>query len=409
MQAALRKGLVPSDLFCRLTKSKPVALAVSGGSDSMALLRLFAAWPDRPAATVLTVDHGLRPESADEAGQVAMWCKSAGLSHVTLRWEGAKPATGLQAKARNARYNLMAGWCREHDVSCLLTAHTMDDQAETVLMRLARTTSFDSLAGIPALGAWQGLEVIRPFLKLRREELRHHLRDLGQDWIDDPSNADRRFERVRIRQALPVLEGLGITTEGLSHLAEAAREVSDGLRGATEDWVKHHVEVFETGYCEVPLEAFIDQTETLKTRILGWLIARLGAGTMPEPGELELLAAWVDVGGSRRTLGGALIGRRKDHLIIGREPGRIAKQVFTISESGLGVWDHRFEVRAAPGSRVTALCDTEGAKTLPRAKSLPAFVQQALPAITLPGGALCVPHLAVGSGATAMFQARFPG
>ena len=338
-----------------------------------------------------------------------MWSKAASLTHATLCWEGVKPATGLQAKARNARYDLMAGWCREHGVSCLLTAHTMDDQAETVLMRLARTTSFDSLAGIPAIGQWQGLGVIRPLLKLRREGLRHYLRELGQDWIDDPSNADRRFERVRVRQALPVLEGLGITTEGLSNLAAAAREVTDGLWGATEDWVKHHVQVFETGYCQVPLEPFIDQTEALKTRILGWLIARLGAGTIPEPGELELLAAWVDVGGSRRTLGGALIGRRKDHLIIGREPGRIAEEALTLPESGLGLWDHRFEVRAAPGSRVTALCDTKGAQTLPRAKSLPAFVQQALPAITLPDGALCVPHLEVGSGATAMFQARFPG
>ncbi len=371
----------------------------------MAMLRLFAAWPERPEATILTVDHGLRAESADEARQMSKWSKAASLPHVTLRWEGTKPTTGLQAKARHARYELMAEWCREQGVSCLLTAHTMDDQAETVLMRLARTTSFDSLAGVPAMGAWRGLALYRPLLNVRREQLRDYLSAAGQGWIDDPSNLDERFERVRIRKALPVLEGLGITVEALAGFAAVAREACDGLWGATADWVKLHVRVFDAGYCAVPLEAFSGQAEILKPRILGWLIAQFGAGTMPEPAELELLAAWVDEGGSRRTLGGALIGRRKDHLIIGREPGRIAGEALTLPESGFGLWDHRFEVRAAPGSQVTAL----GPATLPRAKSLPAFVQQSLPAITLPHGELCVPHLGVGSGASAMFQARFPG
>lgn len=382
-----------------------MALAVSGGCDSMAMLRLFAAWPERPAATALTVDHRLRAESAVEAEQVAKWCKEVGLPHVTLCWEGAKPTTGIQAKARNARYDLMAGWCRAQGVTSLLTAHTMDDQAETVLMRLVRTTSIDSLAGIHALGEWRGLQLCRPLLGIRREQLRSYLRAAGQAWIDDPSNEDARFERVRIRKALPVLEGLGITVPGLAQFAAVAREASEGLEGAADDWVKSHVRMFDAGYCLVPLAPFTDQTKALKPRILGMLIGLMGGGTGTDPAELELLTAWVDVGGSRRTLGGALIGRRKDHLIIGREPGRIAGEAFTLPESGHGLWDHRFEVRAAPGSRVAAL----GASTLPRAKALPAFVQHSLPAITLPDGALCVPHLGVGTGATAMFQARFAG
>jgi tRNA(Ile)-lysidine synthase len=401
---AAPRGLDPSNLFYHVPAGAPVALAISGGSDSMALLRLAAAWR-KSGIAVLTVDHGLRAESVVEAKRVAAWCAALGLSHVTLAWQGPKPATGLQAKARSARYDLMTTWCRTNGAETLLTAHTMDDQAETVLMRLARTTSFDSLAGIYATSHWKGLRLFRPLLRLRREALRRYLRDLGQEWIDDPSNSDERFERVRIRRALPVLEGLGITVEGLSKLADTAREVSNGLWGATDDWVKQHVRVFDTGYCTVPLTPYIDQAEALKTRILGWLIARLGAGTMPEPAELELLVAWVDVGGSRRTLGGALIGRRKDHLIIGREPGRIGGEALVVPESGEGLWDHRFEIRSAPGSRVRAL----GTGALPRVKSLPAFVQNALPAVEMPDGSLCVPHLGVGEGATARFHAGLAG
>jgi tRNA(Ile)-lysidine synthase len=370
----------------------------------MALLRLAAAWRTS-GISGLTVDHGLRPESALEAKRVAAWCADLGLRHETLVWQGLKPSTGLQAKAREARYDLMTSWCQAHGAGTLLTAHTMDDQAETVLMRLARTTSFDSLAGIPAIAERHGLRLFRPLLQFRRADLRGYLRDLGQEWIDDPSNLDERFERVRIRKTLPVLDGLGITVEGLSRLADTAREVSAGLWGATEDWVKGHVRVYDTGYCTVPLRPFFEQSKALKTRILGWLIARLAAGAVPEPGELALLASWVDAGGSRRTLGGALIGRRKDCLIIGREPGRIGGEALILPESGKALWDRRFEVRSAPGSRVQAL----GVGTLPRARELPAFVQQALPAITLPDGSVCVPHLGQGQGATATFRAGFAG
>ena len=212
--AAPLKGSDPSRLFQRIPGGERLALAVSGGSDSMALLRLVAAWRNERYVTVLTVDHGLRPDSAKEALQVSAWCMGLGLPHVTLAWQGPKPATGLQVKARAVRYDLMTDWCRAHGVAWLLTAHTMDDQAETVLMRLVRTTSFDSLSGIPEMGEWKGIGLFRPLLGERREGLRAFLNHLGQPWIDDPSNADERFERVRIRKALPMLAELSSNRTG---------------------------------------------------------------------------------------------------------------------------------------------------------------------------------------------------
>ncbi len=300
MPAAPHKGLDPSALMQRISGAEHLALAVSGGSDSMALLRLVAAWRQGISTTVLTVDHGLRPDSAIEARQVAAWCSGLGLPHVTLAWEGEKPTTGLQAKARAARYDLMTGWCRANAVAWLLTAHTMDDQAETVLMRLARTTSFDSLAGIPEVGVWKGVRLFRPLLGEKRQTLRGYLRGLGQLWIDDPSNGDERFERVRIRKALPVLQELGVTADGLSRFAEQARAVSEGLAAAAADWCRHHARGFDEGYCVVPLADFLDQAAAIRGRILGRLIGTYGSGKGAEPAELALLSAWADGDGSRR-------------------------------------------------------------------------------------------------------------
>src|SRR5690606_12644273 len=133
------------------------------------------------------------------------------------------------ARARQARYDLMNDWCRANGATVLMTAHTLDDQAETVLMRLARTSSLDSLAGIPKLGQWQGLKVFRPLLGERRETLRQYLRALGQEWIEDPSNDDPRFERVRIRKIMPLLSDIGITLEALGGLAQEARNASHAL------------------------------------------------------------------------------------------------------------------------------------------------------------------------------------
>ena len=367
----------------------------------MALLRL-AAQASACGLTVLTVDHGLRPGSAAEARKVEHWCRGLGLAHHTLTWAGARPASGLQARARKARYDLMAAWCGANAATALLTAHTCEDQAETVLMRLLRTDSVDSLAGIPQLGQWNGLPLIRPLLSCRRTDLRAYLGALGQDWIEDPSNDDTRFERVRLRRLMPALEETGLTVERLVALAQSCRDVGEAIGAAAGRWCRAHL-AQQPGLCRIPAAEFGRLPLALRVRILGTVIAHYGGSGSPERAELERLAEAVTAGTlSRRTLGGALAWRRETSIHIGREPARIDPRPVAVPAAGQIVWDRRYLVTAPPGSTVFPAA----VSGVPRpSRDVPAVVFGAQPVVKLPDGSMVLAPARPDGGVAARFVA----
>ncbi len=372
-----------------------MALAVSGGSDSTALMRLAKSWADSHQSdlklSILTVDHGLRPEATEEATRVHEWASSLGLSHHVLDWKGPKPETGIQARAREARYGLMAGWCRDNGAGMLLTGHTLDDQAETVLMRLERSLSPGSLSGIAAQGNWDGLALLRPLLKARREALRDYLTGIGQDWIEDASNEDRRFERVRVRHALAGLHGQHVTPERLAALAEASARTNLLLESLAGQWLSSWLKEEEAGICHVPKEPFLVLPEALQQHILARIVRHYGGGqAQPEAEELRRLARWVADGPVRCTLGGALLGRRKQGFWAAREAGRVSPVPLVIPETGTAVWDGRFRVTAAPGASVSP----PGRAPLPLGNDIPAVARRAYPLVAQPAGATGSPQIA---------------
>ncbi|MCB2056805.1 MAG: tRNA lysidine(34) synthetase TilS [Novosphingobium sp.] len=355
----------------------------------MALLRLVRDWrtalaDEAPLVTVLTVDHGLREGSDKEARQVSGWSRSLSLPHDILQWTGPKPESGIQARARSARYDLMTEWCHQNGVGALLTAHTLDDQAETVLMRLARTRSIESLAGIPRHGQWKGIDLLRPLLALRRNDLRRYLQSLGQAWIEDPSNMDGRFERVRLRRLLPELADDGISAERLAALAADCASLASVLRGHVQRWIRAHVTEYDAGYCQFPAADFNAQPLRLRLQVLGRIIAHYG-GSTPERGELERLAPIMAERPSRRTLGGALIWARGGDFMVGREPGRIDPAPVVVPSTGWILWDKRFKVTAPPGAAILPAGTTAYLRT---DRSLPRSVRLAEPVVRLPDGRL---------------------
>ena len=198
--------------------SGPIGLAVSGGGDSMALLRM-AADLKQHAFQVATIDHGLRDGSADEALMVADVCDRLGLLHITLKWSDWDKSGNLQDAARGARRRLLSKWASENNISAVCLGHTLDDQAETFLMRLARGSGVDGLASMYPTERSNGVSWLRPLIATSRDELRTYLGDINQEWIDDPSNDDDQFDRIKMRNAKAALADLGLNADRLGRTA----------------------------------------------------------------------------------------------------------------------------------------------------------------------------------------------
>jgi tRNA(Ile)-lysidine synthase len=374
--------------FAALQGVGRIAVAVSGGSDSMAMLRLLLEWSkaqsNPPFISVLTVDHGLRAESAAEAMTVARWCQALGVEHVVLVWTGEKPVSGIQAKARAARYELMTQWCSGANVPVLLTAHTLDDQNETVVMRQKRTMSVRSLAGIWPAREWNGIRILRPILDLRREALRRYLGEQGQEWLDDPSNENRRFERVRLRQEMA---GRADDPGAVAGVAQAQVLQADLV---ARQFVDRNVAISDVGVLTCVAADFVKLAPLEADAILVRLLKLTGRRAPPEREHRLNLLAWLSGGEvGRRTLGGAVFAKRKASLTVAREAGRIDPSPVVIPASGQIIWDGRFRVTGPSGSMILPLLAWGD---VPH-QDLPQFVRLGLPAAVIGGKLAFVPQL----------------
>lgn len=319
----------PARLFAFLAGSKGLLLAVSGGPDSVALMLLMAQWRVSGAAPplfVATVDHGLRPESTAEAEQVAVWATRLGLPHAILTWRGERPATALQEKARDARYALLAEEARRQGCDSIVTAHHSDDQAETILFRLLRGSGLDGLAGMERLTQRDGLSLARPLLHLAKTDLVAVCRTAGQAYVDDPSNADPRFARARLRRLLPLLAQEGLGHDGFARLARRAARAAAALDARALQVAATLPALRQPDAMACPFAPLADEPEDILLRVLLGEIERIGGG----PVRLErlealcaaLLAARGAGAGHAGTLGGVLVKLDAKGTLTLRREGR---------------------------------------------------------------------------------------
>ena len=365
-------------LFSGLQAFPSLVLAVSGGPDSTALMLLAARWRDslktKPKLIAVTVDHGLRKESKREAAAVARLARGLRIMHRTLRWNGRKPVTGVQQAARAARYRLLGDAARKAGATHILTAHTLDDQAETVLIRMARGSGLTGLTAMaqvsplpvaqrapsprggegwgegarasrsdpphpnarsafdlspPRRGEEAEIYVVRPLLSVPKSRLIATLRAAKTDYADDPSNRDPRFTRVRLRDLMGALAQEGLDARRLTQLARRLKRADAAIESAVdraaaelavESPDESSVVIEPRGFSELPSEVAL--------RLLGRAIARVGDEGPVELGKLEALKSALDAckitanGRFRRTLAGAIVTRNGQQLVVERAPPR---------------------------------------------------------------------------------------
>jgi tRNA(Ile)-lysidine synthase len=327
-------------LFAEWKSAPAIVLAVSGGPDSMALMWLAARWRrglrEGPRLLAVTIDHGLRKEAAREALDVKRLAQRLDLPHRTMRWRGDKPKTGLPAAARAARYKLLAQAARGCGATHILTAHTRDDQAETLLMRMLRGSGIAGLAAMARQSEREGVLLSRPFLQVSKAQLVATLKRAKIDFAEDPTNHDISFTRPRLRALMPTLAAEGGDARNLARLAarlaraNAAVEVlADGaerflaLKNNVASAAGTDAHVFD-------FQAFAGLPEEVRVRLLQRAINRFGHEGPAELGKVETLLLALDHAGKARagrpklkqTLAGALISLVDGQIRVEPAPPR---------------------------------------------------------------------------------------
>jgi tRNA(Ile)-lysidine synthase len=340
---------------------RSTAVAVSGGPDSMALALLAADWAREQGITLtaLTVDHGLRQESAHEARQVGQWLAARNIPHQILIWEGPKPAANVQAVARQARYDLLTLWCRTNDVPVLLLGHHAGDQIETFLLRLGRGSGLRGLSAMRPATEYNDIKILRPLLQVAKEDLQGFLTAQQQPWLKDPGNTSPRFARTAVRHLAAQLPAAGISPHRVLLAIDNLQRASTALDQLVADRLRAAATLHPQGYASASISV-LDVPEELALRALAALVCTI-SGTQETPRLNSLQRTYRvlrEQSVARLTLHGCLVWRQGNTLLVMREPAALPTAPLPVTDGML--WDNRFRVswpaiaRVAPDHPLTA-------------------------------------------------------
>jgi tRNA(Ile)-lysidine synthase len=379
-----------------------LGVAVSGGSDSMAVLHLMvqAGWDVR----AVTVDHRLRAAAAEEAEFVGRVCAGLGVAHDILFWDHGAVTGNLMDAARRARYDLMAAWARAQGMTHVVLGHTADDQAETFLMGLARTAGLDGLSGMRLGWTHDGVTFLRPFMQVTRAQLRGYLQEQGLPWVDDPTNDDDGFTRIKARRVLDALKPLGITADQLARVADNLAMVQSVVRGATADAARDVVQE-RAGVLVIDRGGVHALHFELQRRILiGALAWMSGAIHPPRADALDRVQGAITEGRDS-TLSGCRIRVTATTIRILREPRALA----TYETPTTAVWDRRWRLEGPHGAGLTIRALGDGLRQVPdwRDTGLSRDALVVTPAVWAGDALIAAPLAGFGQGWTATLRPSF--
>lgn len=377
-----------------------IAVAVSGGADSLCLCLLTHDWAikNNISLVALTVDHLLREESSSEALQVHQWLKSRGIEHYILPWEKKSFPKNIQESARKARYELLTAWCGTNEVLCLGVAHNAQDQYETILQRLAHHSGPIGLAGMDASLHMGDLRVIRPLLGYTRQEILQTLQSYGQDWVEDPSNQNPKYTRIQIRQNHQALEAKGLTASRILSFQKKMEQNKNQFRKKTLQYLQGCVTMYEAGYINLKMADFHNLSYEIQSLVLSHVLQRV-SGKYYVPGRQTLHEALSRIKEQRQfTCHGCQVVFHQKEIFVVREYKNVEPPRFFQERDSL-VWDNRFyiQIRKADSFqdlRVQALGpDWLQFKDNIKIMNLPPAVRPTLPSVWRKESLLSMPFL----------------
>lgn len=335
-----------------------VAVAVSGGPDSIALTHLLHQWLTKRGGTLfaITIDHQLRDESAREAAQVAQWCQAKHIAHTTLKWEKEKaPTSALHQHARNARYGLLMDACRAQNITHLFLGHHADDQAETVLMRFLKGSGVDGLAAMPSTRVQDGITLVRPLLPVQKHMLEATCAANGWAFVRDPSNDSAAYLRGRLRALAEPLAAEGVTTASLYDMARSAGMARAVLEARANEWLQQHAVIHPLGYIHIDFNAWKNSgDEMMRRALIRTLLCMSGDDYAPKSASIEyLMHNLLTKEAAHQTLCGCHINVQFGLIKFYREHAALPKAMRF--EDGM-LWDNRFKI-VVNSAKLSALLD----------------------------------------------------
>ncbi|MBL4740763.1 MAG: tRNA lysidine(34) synthetase TilS [Sneathiella sp.] len=404
-----------------------IAIAVSGGSDSIALCLLAQKWCEKKSVKLvgLTVDHGLRAEAALEAQDVKLWLQKYGIEHHTLKWAGPYPDAGIQQAARHARYDLISEKCRALRVQYVLLGHQLEDQLETLLLRLSKGSGVQGLAAMDLVSERGAISLVRPLLTLARADLRLYLTENNQEWIDDPSNESPIYTRTKLGAVLKQIVTLpGSSMASVALGSKRLQRADRALEKITSDFLSSLVVISPFGYVSFPENFHKNMPEEIGIRFLERIFMYVRGGN-GRPVLMSLEKLFTDICNSSivsaATLAGCQLKKTKNSWIVCREPGRKGLPVLGFESDPSILWDdrflvvdHRAENESSEGNSFTVQkIGDDGWKILANSEFLdnnlvlPNIVKKNLPAIWLGDKLAAAPLFSYYSGVMGIAKGRF--
>lgn len=375
----------------------PLAVATSGGADSLALLLLTHTYAQQQGGRVvaLTVDHGLRTSSKEEALEIQQWAHGKGIEHVILEWEGEKPSSRLQEKAREARYHLLINWCKNNNISTLLLGHHQQDQEETFWLRLSSGSGLDGLSGMKKRLVRDSIILVRPFLGFSKERLKATLIADNQSWIEDASNQSAQFFRGRLRS---LLKEEGLSASRLHHVMEKLRVDADFIHDSLQTAIQTTVQICAGGYISLQKKSFEKLHPALAKRLLSFLMQWFSGSDYPPRSKHVAVIMEKIKTSSPFTVGGIYWIPRCQEIHLFREIAAIKEEIFLADLRQKTLWDNRFWIDPKLKKYIPRETYIAPLGYMPSLKkeiisSIPSHARATLPALWIKGKVVIIPHL----------------